>query len=42
MKIIITENQNKALLNESVSESIIRSYRSMKKFTEKVLKETNI
>lgn len=40
MKIIITENQNKALLNESVSESIIRSYRSMKKFTEKVLKET--
>ena len=40
MKIIITENQNKALLNESVSESIVRSYRSMKKFTEKVLKET--
>lgn len=40
MKIIITENQNRALLNESVSESIIRSYRSMKKFTEKVLKET--
>jgi hypothetical protein len=40
MKIIITENQNKALLNESVSESILRSYRSMKKFTEKVLKET--
>tara|TARA_R110000868_G_scaffold41307_1_gene141302 strand:- start:221 stop:841 length:621 start_codon:yes stop_codon:yes gene_type:complete len=40
MKIIITENQNRALLNESVSESIVRSYRSMKKFTEKVLKET--
>lgn len=40
MKIIITENQNRALLNEGVSESIIRSYRSMKKFTEKVLKET--
>jgi len=40
MKIIITENQNRALLNEGVSESIVRSYRSMKKFTEKVLKET--
>ena len=40
MKIIITENQNRALLNEGVSESILRSYRSMKKFTEKVLKET--
>ncbi len=40
MKIIITENQNRSLLNEGVSESIVRSYRSMKKFTEKVLKET--
>jgi len=40
MKIIITENQNRSLLNESISESIIGNYMSMKKFTHKVLKET--
>jgi hypothetical protein len=40
MKIIITEIQNRSLLNESISESIIGNYMSMKKFTHKVLKET--
>ena len=40
MKIIITENQKNSLLTESVSDKISKSYKSMKKFTEDVLKET--
>ena len=40
MNIIITENQKNSLLTESVSDKISKSYKSMKKFTEDVLKET--
>lgn len=40
MKIIISENQKKTLIAEGVSESISRSYKSMKQFTDKVLNET--
>jgi hypothetical protein len=40
MKIIITENQKNSLLTESVSDKISKSYKSMKKFTEDVLKES--
>ena len=39
MKIAITENQNKLLLTEGLSERILKSYKSMSEFTEKVLKE---
>jgi len=40
MKVVITENQNKLLLTEGLSERILKSYESMVKFTNKVLKET--
>lgn len=39
MKIVISENQNKILLQESITEGIIRNYKTMKKFTHKVLNE---
>jgi hypothetical protein len=39
MKIAITENQNKLLLTEGLSERVLKSYKSMSEFTEKVLKE---
>lgn len=40
MKVVITENQNKLLLTEGLSEKILASYKSMGKFADKVLKET--
>jgi hypothetical protein len=40
MKVVITENQNKLLLTEGLSERILKSYESMVEFTNKVLKET--
>lgn len=39
MKVVISENQNKLLLTEGLSEKILKSYKSMGEFTEKVLKE---
>lgn len=40
MKIVISENQNKILLQESITEGIVRNYKTMKKFAHKVLSET--
>lgn len=40
MKVVITENQNKLLLTEGLSEKILASYKSMGKFADRVLKET--
>jgi hypothetical protein len=39
MKVVISENQNKLLLTEGLSEKILKSYKLMSEFTEKVLKE---
>ena len=39
MKVVITENQNKLLLIEGLSEKILKSYKSMGQFIEKVLNE---
>lgn len=39
MKVVISENQNKLLLTEGLSEKILKSYKLMIEFTEKVLKE---
>lgn len=40
MKVVITENQNKLLLTEGLSERILKSYESVVKFANKVLEET--